>query len=165
MELTLLWLLPHKDVFTGSLLFPSGKLVHSCYPTCLRISLLLFPMLRLREGWAGHKTCGSSENTKAQNMLLKDEESTMTLGTWEQEGTSFCTPLDCGTEIPISCRLMVCTAQENTPPRGHSQSPQPACSSLTPGELQLLCKGGSKASITGFLLNPDETLSSTEAGR
>ncbi|RMC00541.1 hypothetical protein DUI87_23156 [Hirundo rustica rustica] len=35
-----------------------------------------FSMLRLREGWAGHKTRGSGENTKAQDMLLKDEEST-----------------------------------------------------------------------------------------
>lgn len=33
-------------------------------------------MLRLR---AGHKTCGSGEDTEAQDMLLKDEENTSDL--------------------------------------------------------------------------------------
>lgn len=32
-----------------------------------------FPMLR--ESWAGHKTCGNGESTKAQDMVPKDKES------------------------------------------------------------------------------------------
>lgn len=29
----------------------------------------------LRESWAGHKTCGNGESTKAQDMVPKDKES------------------------------------------------------------------------------------------
>lgn len=100
-----------------------------------------------------HRTCSS-----------RMRRAPATLRTWEWEGTSFSTPLDYGTKIPC-CRLMVCTAQENTHLLEHTQPPLPACSSFTSGELHLLCKDGSKASITGFLLNLDKTLSSTEAGR
>lgn len=96
-----------------------------------------------------HRTCSSGM-----------KRAPVTLGTWQWEGTSFRIALDCGTKI-LGCRPMVYTAQENTHLPEHSQPPLPVCSSLAPGELHLLCKSGSKANVTGFLLNPDEAWTST----
>lgn len=61
-----------------------------------------------------------------------------TLGTWEWEGASFHTPLECGTKMPW-CSWWCAQCR-----RTHT------CWSTA-----------SKVSIAGFLLNPDETLSST----